>query len=170
MKADVSHSGMNPFQRGTQITVPSSPPVRAMVAEMIDSIRKRRAFQGKAVNKQVFYNCIVLGLHDLEAKRDATPEELESEGPLAIVFDRGADRLAKMIASADAPTRRKGVPVAIDAGDGREAPAVARTRRPRPMLVIPRGWSVGQRDGGDVGRNKGRAEEEHQAGGGHPFP
>lgn len=171
-------SGFNPYQREYQITIPSSEPVRAKGAEMIDATKQRRNFQGRSFNKQSFYNCIILGLYDVESKRDVDQADIDSKGLLAIIVDRGASELAKMIASSDAPLRPRGAPVAIDLGDddeeeegARETPIAAAPSRPTkpPLLIVPRNWTNRRRDVVDHGA-RGGAEEKHEPVGRRPLP
>lgn len=170
-------SGVNPYQREFQITIPSSETVRSMGAEMIDMTKRRRSFLSRAFNKQSFYNCLIAGMYDIERHRDVDQAEIESRGLLAIIVDRGASVIGKMIASSDAPVRPRGAPVAIGADrekhevEDTETPIAASPSRPRkrPQLVIPRNWSAFRRDAGGRSRDRG-AEKEHEVPNGGPLP
>lgn len=163
---------MNAFQRTSQITIPSSEPVRKMSAEMIDMTRRRRSFQYKAFNKQAFFNCLIAGMYEMETRRDLDLEDVESRGLLAVVIDRGADELNKMIAADDAPILPRGARATIaglDDDEDVDAPAPppppkARHRKP-PGLIIPKGLVASHHF-----RRDDRAQEKAEAAGRRPIP
>lgn len=164
---------MNPFQREHQITIPSSEPVRSKGAEMIDATKRRRSFQGRSFSKQTFYNCLILGLYDVESHRDLDHDAVEEKGLLAVLIDRGANELARLIASADAPHKPRGVRASIgemdddnDAIDEREAPEPPQPiRRKPPGLVVPRDWLAARNASGG-----GRAQKEAESADRRPIP
>lgn len=167
---------MNPYQREHQITIPSSEPVRRKGAEMIDATKRRRSFQGRSISKQAFYNCLILGLYELESSRDLDPDAVEEKGLLAVLIDRGAAELSKLIASVDAPFASRGVRASVPALDDEddEAEEVREPERPAPPktphrkppgLVVPRDWIAARR--ADHGN---RAQEEVKAPGRRPVP
>lgn len=163
---------MNPYQRENQITIPSSEPVRKKGAEMIDATKRRRSFQGRSFSKQTFYNCLILGLYDAEMNRDLDHDEVEEKGLLAVLIDRGATELARLIASVDAPVLPRGVRASIggiddedDDGRRESTPSPKAVRRKPPGLVYPRDW-LAARDAGHVDR----ADQETKSPGRSPVP
>jgi hypothetical protein len=168
---------MNPFQRAHQITIPSSEPVRKKGAEMINATKRRRDFQGRSFSKQTFYNCLILGLYDIEAKQDLDHDLVDEKGLLAVLIDRGATQLSRLVASADSPVLPRGVRASIgetdeddERGVEQERPVAPKTHRKPPGLVAPRDWLAARNRNSDrLGRTE-RAEEETKPSGRRPVP
>jgi hypothetical protein len=168
---------MDPYQRKYQITIPSSEPVRKKGIRMLDATRRRRPkFHGQAFSKQAFFNCLIAGMYELEANRDLDMKEVEAKGLLAVVVDRGAAEISRMIAAEEESFLPQGVRASIGVRDeeedeGGEAvkiekapPPKAEHRKPRG-LTLPHGFVALPRV-----RRDDRAQEEHQAPGRRPVP
>lgn len=170
---------MNPFQRQFQITVPSSKPVRDRGLAMNDATRRRRGFQGKTFNKQAFYNCLILGVYDVESNRDLDPDELAERGLLAVLIDRGATELSRLIAADDAPVLPRGAKASVGRGavaadsprrepEPTPTPPVER-RKPRGLIVPVRLLAANRVRRDDLRRDD-RTQEVHQPSRRRPVP
>lgn len=95
-----------------QISFPSMSHVRRMGEDMIDQTNNRRHFHGKPFIKQDFYNCLIMGVHEIEAEEDLDFEEVKKKGLLAVIVDRGANRLSHDMTTEDRP---RGIRTATDA-------------------------------------------------------
>jgi hypothetical protein len=57
--------GRMEMSKSSQLSAPSDKKILWMVSRMVDRISRRRTFNGHRVNKQVFLNCIMVGLEEL---------------------------------------------------------------------------------------------------------
>lgn len=138
-----------------QISFPSMDHVRKMVEAMVEQTNNRREFHNGKFTKQTFYNSVLLGLNDIDAKDDLDVQEVAKKGLLAVVVDRGASILSHTITADDEMAERLGVRVGRpgrDDAEGRPAPTP-----PWRMLDIPLDFL----DGLDPGL--GRAHRKDQA-------
>lgn len=143
-----------------QISFPSMAHVRRMGEDMIEWTNNRRHFHGKPFIKQDFYNCLIMGVHEVETQEDLDFEEIKRKGLLAVIIDRGASRLSRDMVNDDRPRGIRAATLPRDVGDAagpsairRDAEAAAPKEPERPRLrkfVLPL----------DFARDAGNAEAE----------